>query len=273
MHTYWHWLALLSALVFALERALPRVKSQRILRKGIFTDVFYMVFNGHFLGVLIAMAATPIAARFDGLFTALGFSLHANWLSASPLWLQFAVAFFLVDFMQWGVHNLLHRVPFLWRIHQVHHSIVEMDFLGSMRFHFGEAIVYKSLLYVPLALVGFSGDVLFWLAIVGTLIGHLNHANTRLRFGPLVYFFNSPEMHLWHHAHPQSDVSLPRVGVNFGINLALWDWIFKTAYLPSDPPSALGFEGIAQFPTDPLRQVLAPRPPVPEMAEATARGS
>ena len=273
MHTYWHWLAVLSLAVFGLERALPRDKAQRVLRKGIATDVFYIVFNGHFLGVLIAMAATPIAARFDGLFTTLGFSLHANWLSASSLWLQFSIAFFLVDFMQWGVHNLLHRVPFLWRIHQVHHSILDMDFMGSMRLHFGEAIVYKSLLYVPLALVGFSGDVLFWLAIVGTFIGHMNHANTRLPFGPLVYFFNSPQMHLWHHAHPSADAKLPQVGVNFGINLSLWDWIFQTAYLPSAPPCALGFEGIEHFPTDPLRQVLAPLPPRLEAQETQTKRS
>lgn len=273
MRTYWHWLALLSLAVFALERFVPRDKAQRALRKGILTDVFYIVFNGHFLGVLVAMAATPVARAFDAFLSTLGVTLHANWLSALPLWLQFIVAFFLSDFLQWSVHNLLHRVPFLWRIHQVHHSIVDMDFMGSMRFHFGEVIVYKSLLYVPLALVGFSGDVLFLLAIVGTLIGHMNHANTSLRFGPFVYFFNTPQMHIWHHAHPNSDATLPRVGVNFGINLSLWDWLFGTAYLPSHDPSALGFEGIERFPEDPIRQAVAPLLPAVTLAEASPKAS
>ena len=50
-----------------------------------------------------------------------------------------------VDFIQWGIHRLLHRVPFLWGFHKVHHSIIEMDWNGSMRFHWLEIVGYRSL--------------------------------------------------------------------------------------------------------------------------------
>src|SRR5712692_1982808 len=55
--------------------------------------------------------------------------------------------------------------------------------------------------------------------------------------GPLKYLVNSPEMHVWHHVHP--DAGPP--DRNFGITLSLWDWIFGTAYLPEGAlPNGLG---------------------------------
>lgn len=254
MTQYWHWLALLSLAFVALERAWPRERRAR--RPGLVTDLVYLVLNGHYLGVWLALATDPLARAIDEALASHGVSIHLAWASAWPLWAQLAVAFVATDFLQWCIHNLLHRVPFLWRFHRVHHSIRDMDFLGSLRFHAGEVVVYKSLQYVPLALLGFDAAVLFALAIVSTAIGHFNHANLRVRMGPLKYVLNGPEMHVWHHAHPSAGPT----NVNFAINLALWDWLFGTAYLPKDgaAPHTLGFEGIETYPTDPVRQAVAP---------------
>lgn len=250
------WLAALSIAFVAIERLRPREPEQGLFRPGLATDLFYLVFDGHFLGVLLAMITTPLARAIDGALAGAGASLHLRLAAGWPWWAQLVVAFVVTDFMQWSIHNLLHRVPWLWEVHKVHHSIRHMDFLGSMRFHFGEVVVYKSLQYVPLALLGFEGSALFAVAVISTAIGHYNHANLRVRMGWLRYVLNGPEMHVWHHAHP----SAGPVNVNFAINLALWDWLFGTAYLPADgqPPKALGFEGIEAFPADPLRQAFWP---------------
>lgn len=264
MGIYWHWLLGLSLLFVLLERVRPRDRHQRLARPGLSTDLFYAAFNGHWLGVGIAMLSAPLSAAFEGALAARGLSQHLAAARGLPAPAQFVLAFFAVDLLQWGIHRLLHRVPALWRLHQVHHSIVTLDFWGSLRFHAGEVVVYKTLLYVPMALLGIDGAVLFWLAVVSTAIGHLNHANLDVRFGPLVYLLNGPEMHAWHHAHPEVDPRLPRTGVNFGINLSLWDWLFGTAHLPADrrPPARLGFAGIERYPTGPLGQALAPLVPV-----------
>jgi sterol desaturase/sphingolipid hydroxylase (fatty acid hydroxylase superfamily) len=260
MRIYWHWLLGLSVLFVLLERVRPRDPEQGMVRRGLLTDLAYTVVNGHWLGVGVAIATAPLADALDAALAARGLSLHLGWVSGLPFVAQLVIAFFVIDLMQWGVHRLLHRVPLLWRLHQVHHSIVRMDFLGSLRFHFGEVLVYKTLLYLPMALLGFDGAALFWLAVVSTAIGHLNHANVDLRFGPLVYFLNGPEMHVWHHAHPDAHPELPAGGVNFAIDLSLWDWLFGTAHLPADrrPPRRLGFRGVERYPEDPLRQLLAP---------------
>ena len=116
-----------------------------------------------------------------------------------PLWVQFLVFFVLSDFLQWSVHNLLHRVPFLWTFHKVHHAIHTMDFIGNFRFHWFEIVVYKTAQWLPLALLGASPQAVFWVAVFGTFWGDLNHANLNVGLGPLGYVFNNPRMHLWHH--------------------------------------------------------------------------
>ena len=62
-------------------------------------------------------------------------------------------------------------------------------------------------------------------------------------------------MHIWHHAH-----NLPeerRRGVNFGISLAIWDFIFGTVYMPHDGRDIkLGFPGLEKFPKSFKAQAL-----------------
>jgi len=155
-----------------------------------------------------------------------------------------------------GIHNLLHRVPWLWEFHKLHHSIVEMDFIGNFRFHWMESVVYKSLSYLPLVLVGADGQVVLAVAVVGTLIGHLNHANLAIDWGPLRYVINSPRMHIWHH----EVIAAGGHGRNFGVVLSVWDFLFGTAYLPAQPlqPARLGFEEIGRFPRGLLARIVYP---------------
>jgi sterol desaturase/sphingolipid hydroxylase (fatty acid hydroxylase superfamily) len=280
--TYWQWLAVLSATFVVLERLAPRRRDQRVLRRGLLVDLGYVVLNGHFLGVALALAVAPLTDRTDGVLRGVSLDLASRW----PWAAQLVVAFFAIDLLQWSIHNLLHRVPWLWELHKVHHSPLEMDWAASMRVHWLEIVVYKSLQYVPLALLGFDGSVMMALAVIGTAIGHYNHANLRWDLGPLKYLLNGPHMHRWHHAHPEAFEGGDRgrfpVGVNYAINLSLWDWIFGTAYMPVDAagrprdPSHLGFEGIERFPEDLPRQELWPlvgsRPARQERAAADRSG-
>ncbi len=254
--SYALWLAAISAVFVALERLAPRRPDPGILRRGVVTDLLYVVFNGHFLGLILAYATAPVTRALEDTAARLGAqsALHARAAASLSPVAQFVVALVVIDLLKWLIHNLLHRVPRLWEFHKVHHSIEQMDWLGSMRFHFAEALIYDGLLYVPLAMLGFRGDVLFALAVVGTAIGHFNHANLRVRIGPLRYVINSPEMHVWHHAHPEAGPT----DRNFGINLAVWDWLFGTAYVPDHAPSRLGFHGIESWPTGIVGQAARP---------------
>ena len=66
--------------------------------------------------------------------------------------------------------------------------------------------------------------------------------------GPVMKFvFNSPEMHIWHHAYEIPKDKPHRI--NFGLTLAIWDYLFGTAHIPYEGRDIkLGFPGVEEFP-------------------------
>ncbi len=262
-------LIIISALVAAAERLAPWRPDQRQLRPRLGADLLHLAFNGHFLGVIVyTLAVRHVLPPLDGLLVQWGIfewvyrGLAAPW----PVWVQIIVALLVIDLVHWCVHNLLHRVPWLWELHKTHHSVVdgEMDWIVSFRFQWTEVIVYKTIQYLPLAFFGFGDAAILTHAIFGTLIGHLNHANLDLGYGPLKYVLNSPRMHIWHHDYDANG----RSTVNFGIIFSIWDWIFGTARLPPAPPARIGFEGVEDFPRGFLGQEAWP---LQRLAPASAR--
>ncbi len=255
--TFIYWLFGFSIFFVIAERLSPR-HQQKIFRKGILTDLFYFVFNGHFVGWGLAIVAVPIISELNIFLQSIGLNntFYSGVVASHSIWFQFITAFFLIDFLHWCIHNLLHRISWLWNIHKVHHSIKIMDWIGSLRFHWLEALLYKSISYPLLSFFGFNIEVLLLLAIVNTGIGHFNHANLQINIGYLKYFINNPTMHIWHHHRTQEGPLL----CNFGVNLSLWDWLFGTAYLPDYPPRLIGFDGIESYPNTALSQILYPLP-------------
>ena len=242
-------LAIISVVVAGAERLWPWRAHQPLLRRWLWSDLLHLVFNGHFLGVLLyVIGTTYLVPHLDGWLGSLGVrdALYLGVAGQWPLWLQIALALLVTDFVHWCVHNLLHRVPWLWELHKTHHSVRdgEMDWIVSFRFQWTEVVVYKLLQYAPLAWFGFGTEAVMVHAVFGTLIGHLNHANLNWSYGPLRYLFNSPRMHIWHHDF-EGDA---RTTVNFGVIFSCWDWIFGTAKMPDEPPARIGFPGVETFP-------------------------
>ncbi|MEM9023514.1 MAG: sterol desaturase family protein [Bacteroidota bacterium] len=244
---YFFWFMGFNLLFFGLEVLFPWRKEQRILRKDFWLDAFYMLFNLFLFSLIGYYAVSQVLVDLfnDGL-ALLGVSnMAAISIAAWPVWAQLLFMFVLRDFIQWNIHRLLHRVPWLWEFHKVHHSAQEMGFAAHLRYHWMENVVYNTLQYIPLALIGYSiGD--FFVVYLFTLAwGHFNHANLRVPLGPLKYIFNNPQMHIWHHAK-----TLPnRYGVNFGLTLSVWDYLFGTAHVPeSGRDIPLGFEHVEEFP-------------------------
>ena len=105
-------------------------------------------------------------------------------------------------------------------------------------------------------MIGFGLQEFFIVHIIALAIGHLNHANIVLPLGPLKYLFNNPQMHIWHHA---KEIPEGKYGVNYGISLSVWDYIFGTAWMPSDGRDIkLGFDGVEQYPHGFINQSVEP---------------
>ena len=253
--SYLYWLVAISLVFVVLERLLPWRKGQALFREGWIRDLLFLAINGHWFAVLTAGLNTWLAVQAAALLRRSGLEIGPSPIAEWSFAAQFLAFLLLSDFLQWCIHNLLHRVPFLWTFHKVHHSITTMDWVGNFRFHWMEIFVYKSLQWLPLALLGAPGDVILAVAVFGTVWGDFNHSNLNAGLGPLRYVFNSPRMHLWHH-----DISDEGgVAKNFGIVLSLWDWIFRTVHWPlRRSPRALGYPGMDEMPSHLPGQLLFP---------------
>ena len=298
-HNYFYWLVLVSAFFFGLEIIKPWRKNQPIFRKDFLLDFFYMFFNFFLFSLVIYNAASDVIVDLfnDGIRGITGFDLQqSNPLRTFPLWAVLLIGFLVRDFVQWWVHRLLHRVEWLWQFHKVHHSVEEMGFAAHLRYHWMETVVYRSIEYIPLALLGIGLYDFFVIHIFTLAIGHYNHSNFHISgrvtggivgflvglamiagiaeirlfedtdwtikslgllasvgfgwfiLGPFMKkIFNSPEMHIWHHVHDLPEGR--KYGINFGISLAIWDYIFSTAAIPHDGRDIkLGFPGDEKFP-------------------------
>ncbi len=246
---YIYWLLAVSLFFFLLETGLPWRRKQATFRKDFWLDFFYMFFNFFLFSLVIYSAVSNVVVElFNDLLGIFGITnLVALELGSWPVWAQLLSLFVIRDFIQWNVHRLLHRVPWLWEFHKVHHSVEEMGFAAHLRFHWMENVVYKVIEYVPLAMIGFGIDDFFIVHIFTLAVGHFNHSNIRVPLGPLKYILNNPQMHIWHHAMEWP--SDKKYGINFGLTLSLWDYLFGTAEIPHDGRDIeLGFDKLESFP-------------------------
>jgi sterol desaturase/sphingolipid hydroxylase (fatty acid hydroxylase superfamily) len=219
-------------LIGLAERVWPRRREQAVLRKGFFGDLLLALVN---VEILAAWVSIWVARFFveSGILKASGTIL---WVTEQPIWIQAVMLFIFKDLVQFWVHNLMHRVPWLWQFHRLHHSTEEMDWMSNWRFHGMELVFYQFALYLPCSLLGLSGKATLSCAVISTVLSHFSHANLNWKIGPLKYLINCPELHVWHHAHPETGAK----NVNLGIGLSVWDWIIGTGYQKEQPPSRLG---------------------------------
>ncbi|MCR9249586.1 MAG: sterol desaturase family protein [bacterium] len=257
IQNYFYWLIGVSLFFFLLEILKPWRTNQSRFRKDFWLDFFYMFFNFFLFSLIIYNAASDVVVNLFNDFLA---SFEINNLVAFevmkwPTWSHLLLGFLVRDFVQWWVHRLLHRVPRLWEFHKVHHSVEQMGFAAHLRYHWMENVVYRTIEYIPLALIGIGLRDFFIIHIFTLAIGHFNHSNFKVPLGPLKYLFNNPQMHIWHHA---MDIPKERpYGVNFGITLSIWDYIFKTNYIPHDGKDIkLGFSDLDNFPKSFWKQLV-----------------
>ena len=178
--SYFWWLIAVSLFFLVLEVIIPWRKKQAAMRKDFWLDGFYMFFNFFIFSLIIYNAASKVVVNMfnDGIIALSGFDLQAfNPMNTWPLWIILIVGFLVRDFVQWWIHRLLHRSEKLWEFHKVHHSVEEMGFAAHLRYHWMENIVYRTLEYIPLALLGIGLHDFFIIHIFTLAWGHFNHSN------------------------------------------------------------------------------------------------
>jgi sterol desaturase/sphingolipid hydroxylase (fatty acid hydroxylase superfamily) len=229
-----------------LERLYPYNKNQKLFREGFFNDfVLYNFLQSFVLGLIISY----IIAIIDSSTELSKLKLIGEW----PVWLQ--VIFFTIthDIYIYWFHRLQHRNRFLWRIHEAHHSTRSVDWLSGARSHSLEILINQTIEFAPIILLGASPETAVYKGTVSAVWGMYIHSNIDIKSGWLQYFINGPEMHRWHHADEENADSHNK---NFSTKIAIWDWLFGTAYLPFDRKPVKYGLGKTNFPDNYFRQHL-----------------
>jgi len=226
----------------ALEHARPSRPHAPLVSRGRLVDVLHWLVGAHageLLAKVAVLAALLVAAVVLRIPLA-SFEEHQRTrtlLGGLPLVCQVPLVLLGADLLGYGYHRLLHATR-LFRLHAVHHSSRQLDFLSSARNHPVAEALGRVLTGVPLVLLGLDPRVVApALPLIG-IYGVFLHANVRVRLGLLEYLIATPHFHRWHHAHP-------RLGgqVNFAGLFPVWDILFGTFSLPPRAPTRFGLEG------------------------------
>jgi sterol desaturase/sphingolipid hydroxylase (fatty acid hydroxylase superfamily) len=255
---------LASALLFIpLERAWVLRREQPILRSQWRLDVQYFALVHLLVSLIIIISAGTVSRLFS-------WSLNSPvqaFISGLPIWVQFPLVVLVADLAQYWSHRLMHTVPFLWRVHAIHHSSEAMDWLASSRLHIGEVIITRTCVLVPVFVLGFSQVVVLLYVVYIGLHAIFVHANVRFTFGPLRHVLVTPAFHHWHHSDDPAAAN-----TNFAVHLPLIDRVFGTYHHPAQWPASYGIAP-ERLPDGLLRQLLYPLQPLTRLRSAARPGA
>jgi sterol desaturase/sphingolipid hydroxylase (fatty acid hydroxylase superfamily) len=241
-----------------LEKLFPLYKNQPIFRKEWQTDLIHFGVNHLLVGLMLLIVnffihrAQVVVVGEEGL---------QQFVAAIAFLPQLLFCLLVADLAEYAVHRAYHEVPWLWRVHSVHHSVNTLDWLAGSRLHMLEILVTRVAVLTPLFLLGFDKRVVDMYIVIVGFQAVFNHANVHIPWGPLKYLIVTPDFHHWHHSSEQ--VAIDR---NYAAHFAFIDYLFGTAVKTDQQfPAAYGVVG-STIPDGFLRQQAYPfrkprRPP------------
>ncbi len=153
-------------------------------------------------------------------------------LAGASGWLSIGLGVLGLDAVSYAWHRANHRVPLLWRFHQVHHADASFHVTTALRFHPGELILALPVRLAVILLLGVppAGVLVFELVFgFANLVEHGNVELPRRIELSLRRVLITPALHRGHHVADWRDLN-----TNFGTVLSLWDRLAGT-FRESEP--------------------------------------
>lgn len=144
----------------------------------------------------------------------------------APAWLRDTLAIVLLDYTLYWWHVLEHRVPWLYRFHQVHHADLDLDLSTAARFHFGEFMASVPWRAAQIIVIGASPRALGLWQRLTLLSVAFHHSNIRLPLGVerrLSVVLTTPQLHGIHHSIVEDEQNS-----NWSSGLTVWDRMHGT---------------------------------------------
>ncbi|TVR66771.1 MAG: sterol desaturase family protein [Candidatus Competibacteraceae bacterium] len=174
--------------------------------------------------VVVRLAFPVLAVGMAGLAADQGWGLF-NQLNA-PFWLAFIASLLLLDLAIYTQHVIFHRVPWLWRLHRMHHTDLDFDVTTALRFHPLEIVLSMLIKLAVVVALGAPAVAVMLFEVILNATAMFNHGNVRLPLWldrRLRWMVVTPDMHRVHHS-----VRVEETDSNFGFNLPWWDRLFGT---------------------------------------------
>lgn len=180
---------------------------------------------------IVALDALLVRLLFPA--AAVGAALYASgqgWglfnLVAMADWLAVLLAVLLLDVTIYFQHRLFHALPWLWRLHRMHHADLEYDVTTGLRFHPLEILLSMIIKITLVVLLGAPALAVLIFEVLLNATSLFNHGNVRLPLSLdrwLRLLLVTPDMHRVHHSIIRAETDS-----NFGFSVPWWDRLFAT---------------------------------------------
>jgi sterol desaturase/sphingolipid hydroxylase (fatty acid hydroxylase superfamily) len=148
-----------------------------------------------------------------------------RWLGLDG-WAAVGLCILGLDAVSYGWHRANHRIPLLWRFHQVHHADASFHVTTALRFHPGELVLALPVRLAAVLLLGVPPEGILLFEVVFGVANLLEHGNFDLptRLEPIAqWLVITPALHRAHHVSDWRDLD-----TNFGTILSVWDRLAGT---------------------------------------------
>ena len=161
-------------------------------------------------------AALLVADKGWGLFVVLGL----------PYWTALVAGVIALDLVIYAQHVVFHHVPWLWRLHRMHHADLDIDVTTGVRFHPLEILLSLAIKMAAVVALGVPAEAVVIFEVLLNATSLFNHSNVALppRLERVArWIVVTPQMHQVHHS-----IARDETDSNFGFNLPWWDRLFGT---------------------------------------------
>ena len=197
------------------------------------------------LNTLVLRIVFPVAAVGAALLAAEGGFGLFNQLAA-PGWLAIVTSIIVLDLAVYGQHRLSHAVPWLWRVHRLHHIDLDVDVTTAGRFHPVEMVLSMLWKMAVVAALGAPAVAVLAFEILLNAAAMFSHAQIKLPAAVdrrLRLLLVTPDMHRVHHSIHRDETDS-----NYGFLVSIWDRLlgsYRDQPRDGHETMVLGVEGLS----------------------------
>lgn len=214
------WIFIVLTITWVIEAAIPLVKNDYGKWKHVGSNLIFLA-TTMIINILFGLATVGVFLWTEEA----GFGLLH--LIDLPVWAELLIAVMILDFFaQYVIHYILHRVPWMWRFHMVHHSDTVVDATTGTRHHPGDYVLREFFALGGIIITGMPVAFYVFYRIATIFFTYWSHANINMPNWldkTLSLVFITPNMHKFHHHFER-----PWTDTNFGNIFSFWDRIFGT---------------------------------------------